>query len=141
MTRSLKSWIVRNDTNQRLLGFGTILAIGLVSIGTSACSEQKRFMTMDDWNMINDDCVVEGSETWSRLGEQGAWEVADRLTDKDCVKNKIDQGGFAQAVSFEPDRMREFKRELCDLYPKDDVIINGVELQRKWSPAYDDCME
>ena len=123
------------------------IQLGLALLGAglvSACSATQQSstgtpMTMQQWSAIKKECMKAGTEIFSRLGDEGDWRLNDYSTDKNCIKNKIKDGGFIEAVYFKPDEMPELNREPCEIYPKDDVVINGTQIQRRWGDAYAVC--
>ena len=96
-------------------------------------------MTFKQWDDVKDNCVIEGTEVYSRLGNAGRWEKKAQLWDKDCVKRTIKERGYANAVVFDPDEMSDFKKKTCDLYETSIVRVDGVVVERKFGFAFDKC--
>ena len=96
-------------------------------------------MTFKQWDDVKDNCVVEGTEVYSRLGNLGRWEKKAQLWDKDCVKKTMKERGYANAVVFNPDEMSDFKNKICDLYETSDVRVDGVVVERKFGSAFEKC--
>ena len=125
------------------------IQLGLALLGAlllSACSATQQSitatpMTMQQWSAIKKACKKTGTEIFSRLGNQEDWSLNDYMADKNCIKSKIKAGGFIEAVYFKPDEMPELNREPCDIYAKDDVVINGTDIQRRWGDAYATCQQ
>jgi len=96
-------------------------------------------MTFEQWDNVKDNCVIEGTEVYSRLGRAGRWEKKAQLWDKDCVKRTMKERGYANAVVFDPDEMSDFKKKTCDLYETSIVRVDGVVVERKFGFAFDKC--
>ena len=78
-------------------------------------SDSLAIMTFKQWDDVKDNCVVEGTEVYSRLGNAARWEKKAQLWDKECVKKTMKERGYANAVVFDPDEMSDFKKKICDL--------------------------
>ena len=96
-------------------------------------------MTFKEWDDVKDNCVIEGTEVYSRLGNAGRWEKKAQLWDKDCVKKTMKEKGYANAVVFDPDEMSDFKKKICDLYETSVVRIDGAVVERKFGSAFKKC--
>ena len=102
-------------------------------------SDSLTIMTFKQWDDVKDNCVVEGTEVYSRLGNAGRWEKKAQLWDKDCVKKTMKERGYANAVVFDPDEMSDFKKKTCDLYETSVVSVDGVVVERKFGSAFKKC--
>ena len=102
-------------------------------------SDSLAIMTFKQWDDVKDNCVVEGTEVYSRLGNAARWEKKAQLWDKDCVKKTMKQRGYANAVVFDPDEMFDFKKKTCDLYETSVVRVDGVVVERKFGSAFQKC--
>jgi hypothetical protein len=102
-------------------------------------SDSLTIMTFKEWDDVKDNCVVEGTEVYSRLGNAGRWEKKAQLWDKDCVKKTMKEKGYANAVVFDPDEMSDFKKKICDLYETSVVRIDGAVVERKFGSAFKKC--
>ena len=102
-------------------------------------SDSFTIMTFKQWDDVKDNCVVEGTEVYSRLGNAGRWEKKAQLWDKDCVKKTMKERGYANAVVFDPDEMSDFKKKTCDLYETSVVRVDGVVVERKFGSAFEKC--
>ena len=102
-------------------------------------SDGLAIMTFKQWDDVKDNCVVEGTEVYSRLGNAGRWEKKAQLWDKDCVKKTMKERGYANAVVFDPDEMSDFKKKICDLYETSVVSVDGVVVERKFGSAFEKC--
>ena len=102
-------------------------------------SDSLAIMTFKQWDDVKDNCVVEGTEVYSRLGNAGRWEKKAQLWDKDCVKKTMKERGYANAVVFDPDEMSDFKKKICDLYETSVVSVDGVVVERKFGSAFEKC--
>ena len=96
-------------------------------------------MTFEQWDNVKDNCVIEGTEVYSRLGSAGRWEKKAQLWDKECVKKTMKERGYANAVVFDPDEMSDFKKKICDLYETSVVSVDGVVVERKFGSAFEKC--
>ena len=123
------------------LGLALLGALLLSACSAIQTSSSATPMTMAQWGAIKKECKKAGTEIFSRLGNEGDWRLNDYIADKNCIKSKIKAGGFMEAVYFKPDEMPELNREPCDIYPKDDVVINGIDIQRRWGDAYATCQQ
>ncbi len=101
--------------------------------------ESLTIMTFKQWDEVRDNCVVEGTEVYSRLGNAGRWEKKAQLWDKDCVKRTMKERGYANAVVFNHDEMSDFKKKTCDLYDTSVVNVDGVVVERKFGSAFENC--
>ena len=102
-------------------------------------SDSLAIMTFKQWDDVKDNCVVEGTEVYSRLGNAGRWEKKAQLWDKECVKKTMKERGYANAVVFDPDEMSDFKKKICDLYETSVVSVDGVVVERKFGSAFEKC--
>ena len=102
-------------------------------------SDRLTIMTFKQWADVKDNCVIEGTEVYSRLGNTGRWEKKAQLWDKDCVKKTMKKRGYANAVVFDPDEMSDFKKKTCDLYETSVVRVDGVVVERKFGSAFEKC--
>ena len=102
-------------------------------------SDRLAIMTFKQWDDVKDNCVVEGTEVYSRLGNAARWEKKAQLWDKDCVKKTMKERGYANAVVFDPDEMSDFKKKICDLYETSVVSVDGVVVERKFGSAFEKC--
>ena len=96
-------------------------------------------MTFRQWDDVKDNCVIEGTEVYSRLGNAARWEKKAQLWDKECVKKTMKERGYANAVVFDPDEMSDFKKKICDLYETSVVSVDGVVVERKFGSAFEKC--
>ncbi len=101
--------------------------------------EKLAVMTFQQWDNVKAGCVIEGTEVDSRFGATGRWERKAQLWDKDCVKRKMKEKGYANAVVFDPDKMSDFKKEICDLYDLSVVTVDGVVLENRFGTAFKQC--
>ena len=102
-------------------------------------SDSLAIMTFKQWDDVKDNCVVEGTEVYSRLGNAARWEKKAQLWDKECVKKTMKERGYANAVVFDPDEMTDFKKKICDLYETSVVSVDGVVVERKFGSAFEKC--
>ena len=102
-------------------------------------SDSLAIMTFKQWDDVKDNCVVEGTEVYSRLGDAARWEKKAQLWDKECVKKTMKERGYANAVVFDPDEMSDFKKKICDLYETSVVTVDGVVVERKFGSAFEKC--
>ena len=102
-------------------------------------SDGLAIMTFKQWDDVKDNCVVEGTEVYSRLGNAARWEKKAQLWDKECVKKTMKERGYANAVVFDPDEMSDFKKKICDLYETSVVSVDGVVVERKFGAAFEKC--
>ena len=102
-------------------------------------SDSLAIMTFKQWDDVKDNCVVEGTEVYSRLGNAARWEKKAQLWDKDCVKKTMKERGYANAVVFDPDEMSDFKKKICDLFETSVVTVDGVVVERKFGSAFEKC--
>ena len=102
-------------------------------------SDSLAIMTFKQWDDVKDNCVIEGTEVYSRLGNAARWEKKAQLWDKECVKKKMKERGYANAVVFDPDEMSDFKKKICDLYETSVVSVDGVVVERKFGSAFEKC--
>ena len=102
-------------------------------------SDSLAIMTFKQWDDVKDDCVIEGTEVYSRLGNAARWEKKAQLWDKECVKKTMKERGYANAVVFDPDEMSDFKKKICDLYETSVVSVDGVVVERKFGSAFEKC--
>ena len=102
-------------------------------------SDGLAIMTFKQWDDVKDNCVVEGTEVYSRLGNAAGWEKKAQLWDKECVKKIMKERGCANAVVFDPDEMSDFKKKTCDLYETSVVRVDGVIVERKFGSAFEKC--
>ena len=102
-------------------------------------SDSLAIMTFKQWDDVKDNCVVEGTEVYSRLGNAASWEKKAQLWDKECVKKTMKERGYANAVVFDPDEMSDFKKKICDLYETSVVTVDGVVVERKFGSAFEKC--
>lgn len=102
-------------------------------------SDRLAIMTFKQWYDVKDNCVVEGTEVYSRLGNAARWEKKAQLWDKECVKKTMKERGYANAVVFDPDEMSDFKKKICDLYETSVVSVDGVVVERKFGSAFEKC--
>jgi len=102
-------------------------------------SDSLAIMTFKQWDDVKDNCVVEGTEVYSRLGNAARWEKKAQLWDKECVKKTMKERGYANAVVFDPDEMSDFKKKICDLYETSVVTVDGVVVERKFGSAFEKC--
>lgn len=102
-------------------------------------SDSLAIMTFKQWDDVKDNCVIEGTEVYSRLGSAGRWEKKAQLWDKECVKKTMKERGYANAVVFDPDEMSDFKKKICDLYETSVVSVDGVVVERKFGSAFEKC--
>jgi hypothetical protein len=102
-------------------------------------SDSLTIMTFKEWDDVKDNCVIEGTEVYSRRGDAGRWEKKAQLWDKDCVKKTMKEKGYANAVVFDPDEMSDFKKKICDLYETSVVRIDGAVVERKFGSAFKEC--
>lgn len=102
-------------------------------------SDSLAIMTFKQWDDVKDNCVVEGTEVYSRLGNAARWEKKAQLWDKECVKKTMKERGYANAVVFDPDEMSDFKKKICDLYETSVVSVDGVVVERKFGSAFEKC--
>ena len=102
-------------------------------------SDSLAIMTFKQWDDVKDNCVVEGTEVYSRLGNAARWEKKAQLWDKECVKKTMKEKGYANAVVFDPDEMSDFKKKICDLYETSVVTVDGVVVERKFGSAFEKC--
>ena len=102
-------------------------------------SDSLAIMTFRQWDDVKDNCVIEGTEVYSRLGDAARWEKKAQLWDKECVKKTMKERGYANAVVFDPDEMSDFKKKICDLYETSVVSVDGVVVERKFGSAFEKC--
>jgi hypothetical protein len=102
-------------------------------------SDSLAIMTFEQWDDVKDNCVVEGTEVYSRLVNAARWEKKAQLWDKECVKKTMKERGYANAVVFDPDEMSDFKKKICDLYETSVVSVDGVVVERKFGSAFEKC--
>ena len=102
-------------------------------------SDSLAIMTFRQWDDVKDNCVIEGTEVYSRLGNAARWEKKAQLWDKECVKKTMKERGYANAVVFDPDEMSGFKKKICDLYETSVVSVDGVVVERKFGSAFEKC--
>ena len=102
-------------------------------------SDSLAIMTFKQWDDVKDNCVVEGTEVYSRLGNAARWEKKAQLWDKECVKKTMKERGYANSVVFDPDEMSDFKKKICDLYETSVVSVDGVVVERKFGSAFEKC--
>jgi hypothetical protein len=102
-------------------------------------SDSLAIMTFKQWDDVKDNCVVEGTEVYSRLGNAARWEKKAQLWDKECVKKTMKERGYANAVVLDPDEMSDFKKKICDLYETSVVSVDGVVVERKFGSAFEKC--
>jgi hypothetical protein len=102
-------------------------------------SDSLAIMTFKQWDDVKDNCVVEGTEVYSRLGNAARWEKKAQLWDKECVKKTMKGRGYANAVVFDPDEMSDFKKKICDLYETSVVSVDGVVVERRFGSAFEKC--
>ena len=102
-------------------------------------SDSLAIMTFRQWDDVKDNCVIEGTEVYSRLGNAARWEKKAQLWDKECVKKTMKERGYANAVVFDPDEMSDFKKKICDLYETSVVSVDGVVVERKFGSAFEKC--
>ena len=102
-------------------------------------SDSLAIMTFRQWDDVKDNCVIEGTEVYSRLGNAARWEKKAQLWDKECVKKTMKERGYANAVVFDPDEMSDFKKKICDLYETSVVSVDGVVVERKFGSAFEEC--
>ena len=102
-------------------------------------SDSLAIMTFKQWDDVKDNCVIEGTEVYSRLGNAARWEKKAQLWDKECVKKTMKERGYANAVVFDPDEMSDFKKKICDLYETSVVSVDGVVVERKFGSAFEKC--
>ena len=102
-------------------------------------SDSLAIMTFKQWDDVKDNCVVEGTEVYSRLGNAARWEKKAQLWDKECVKKTMKERGYANAVVFDPDEMSDFKKKICDLFETSVGRIDGVVVERKFGSAFEKC--
>ena len=102
-------------------------------------SDSLAIMTFKQWDDVKDNCVVEGTEVYSRLGNAARWEKKAQLWDKECVKKTMKERGYANAVVFDPDEMSDFKKKICDLYETSVVSVDGVVVERRFGSAFEKC--
>ena len=102
-------------------------------------SDSLAIMTFKQWDDVKENCVVEGTEVYSRLGNAARWEKKAQLWDKECVKKTMKERGYANAVVFDPDEMSDFKKKICDLYETSVVSVDGVVVERKFGSAFEKC--
>ena len=100
-------------------------------------SDSLAIMTFKQWDDVKDNCVVEGTEVYSRLGNAARWEKKAQLWDKECVKKTMKERGYANAVVFDPDEMSDFKKKICDLFETSVVTVDGVVVERKFGFAFE----
>ena len=134
----------------RLKVFVAMAGLGAATIAMSSLPQAKAeknssnpdgliIMTFKQWADVKDNCVIEGTEVYSRLGNAGRWEKKAQLWDKDCVKKTMKKRGYANAVVFDPDEMSDFKKKTCDLYETSVVRVDGVVVERKFGSAFEKC--
>ncbi len=134
----------------RLKVFVAMAGLGAATIAMSSLPQAKAetnsnnpdgltIMTFRQWADVKDNCVIEGTEVYSRLGNTGRWEKKAQLWDKDCVKKTMKKRGYANAVVFDPDEMSDFKKKTCDLYETSVVRVDGVVVERKFGSAFEKC--
>ena len=102
-------------------------------------SDSLAIMTFKQWDDVKDNCVIEGTEVYSRLGNAARWEKKAQLWDKECVKKTMKERAYANAVVFDPDEMSDFKKKICDLYETSVVRVDGVVVERKFGSAFEKC--
>ena len=102
-------------------------------------SDSLAIMTFKQWDDVKNNCVIEGTEVYSRLGNAARWEKKAQLWDKECVKKTMKERGYANAVVFDPDEMSDFKEKICDLYETSVVSVDGVVVERKFGSAFEKC--
>ena len=102
-------------------------------------SDSLAIMTFKQWDDVKNNCVIEGTEVYSRLGNAARWEKKAQLWDKECVKKTMKERGYANAVVFDPDEMSDFKKKICDLYETSVVSVDGVVVERKFGSAFEKC--
>ena len=102
-------------------------------------SDSLAIMTFKQWDDVKDNCVIEGTEVYSRLGNAARWEKKAQLWDKECVKKTMKERGYSNAVVFDPDEMSDFKKKICDLYETSVVSVDGVVVERKFGSAFEKC--
>ena len=102
-------------------------------------TEGGKIMTFVEWENIKDGCGIDGTEVYTRLGPEGAWEKKTQLWDKECVKKGMQEKGYAKAVVFDPDELSEFKKDVCELYDQTTVVIDGKTIERKFGDAFEEC--
>jgi hypothetical protein len=102
-------------------------------------SDSLAIMTFKQWDDVKNNCVVEGTKVYSRLGNAARWEKKAQLWDKECVKKTMKERGYANAVVFDPDEMSDFKKKICDLYETSVVTVDGVVVERKFGSAFEKC--
>ena len=102
-------------------------------------SDSLAIMTFKQWDDVKNNCVIEGTEVYSRLGNAARWEKKAQLWDKECVKKTMKERGYANAVVFDPDEMSDFKKKICDLYETSVVSVDGVVVERKFGSAFERC--
>ncbi len=134
----------------RLKIFVAMAGLGAATIAMSSLPQAKAetnsnkpdgltIMTFKQWADVKDNCVIEGTEVYSRLGNAGRWEKKAQLWDKDCVKKTMKKRGYANAFVFDPDEMSDFKKKTCDLYETSVVRVDGVVVERKFGSAFEKC--
>ena len=102
-------------------------------------SDSLAIMTFKQWDDVKDNCAIEGTEVYSRLGNAARWEKKAQLWDKECVKKTMKERGYANAVVFDPDEMSDFKKKICDLYETSVVNVDRVVVERKFGSAFEKC--
>ena len=139
-----------SETMSRLKTFVAMAGLGAVVLSMLATPYSKAemiannldslaIMTFKQWDDVKDNCVVEGTEVYSRLGNAARWEKKAQLWDKECVKKTMKERGYANAVVFDPDEMSDFKKKICDLYETSVVSVDGVVVERKFGSAFEKC--
>ena len=101
--------------------------------------ENPAVMTFQQWDNVKAGCVIDGKEVDSRFGETFRWERKAQLWDKDWVNRKLKEKGYANAVVFDPDKISDFKKEICDLYDLSVVTVDGVVLEKRFGTAFKQC--
>ena len=102
-------------------------------------SETLAVMLFQQWDNVKVGCIIDGTEVDSRFGATGRWERKAQLWDKDCVKRKMKEKGYANAVFFDPDKMSDCNKEICDLYDLSVVMVDGVVLEKRFGTAFKQC--
>jgi len=68
-------------------------------------------MILQQWDNVKAGCVIDGTDVDSRFGATGRWDRKAQLWDKDCVKRKMKEEGYANAVVFDPEKCLILKKK------------------------------
>ena len=102
-------------------------------------AQSEKIMSFVEWENIKDGCEIDGTEVYTRLGAKGQWQKKAQLWDKECVKKRMQEKGYAKAVVFDPDEPSEFKKVVCELFDLRTVVMDGKTVERKYGKAFEVC--